>query len=131
MNNRRYERIKKERAQNSPLCQFEKLKGEFGIDEHIQLRFLIIEQKSNGKKHATDEFFIKRDRSGKIQYLFECSPYTLSPGCKVSFNISSQPELLVSVTFGRHLMANWENIIEATDKKISSWGITKVETIVK
>lgn len=131
INIRRFERIKNDRVRNSPLHLFEELDGEFGIDEHFQIRFPVIEKKRNGNKYATDEFFITRKGDSEIKYLFECSPYTPSPGCKVRFNLSSHPELLVSVTFGRHLMTNWKNIITATDRRISSWGITKVEKIVK
>jgi len=131
INNRIFKRLQKERLENSELRVFEDLDSEFGLDEHFQIRFPVIEKKSDGKKYATDEYFIKRGSSGELINLIECSPYTPSPGCKVKFNLSSHPEILVSVTFGRHLMDEWENIIGATDKKITSWGLTKVSTLVK
>ncbi|MGB0835635.1 MAG: hypothetical protein ACPGR2_14070 [Psychrobium sp.] len=126
MNNRRYERIINDSPHITHSRQIEDLIGEFGMDQHFQIRFPVIEQKSGGEKYATKEIFVKRDSAGEIQYLFECSPYALSPRCKVSFNVSSLPELLVSVSFGRHLIADWEKLIKATDNKVSSWEISKL-----
>lgn len=130
INARAFKRIENDRSKNSPLHKFEDLGNEFGLGEHFQIRYPVIEKKSNGEKHSTKEYFVKRDQDGTIQYLFECRPYAPSPGCGVKFNLSSTPELLVDIKFGRHLMTNWENIISATNKKISSWEITRVETVV-
>lgn len=130
INARMLERRQKERLNNTSSLQFEDLDSEFGLDDHFQVRYPVIEKKSNGSKNATKEYFLKRDNKGEVQYLFECSPYTPSPGCSVKFNLSSRPELLVDIKFGRHLMTKWEDIIRATNKKVSNWGPVRIETIV-
>ena len=129
INARTFEQIQLDKLGDESLRQFEELDSEFGLDEHFQIRFPVIEQKSNGKKNATDEYFLKRGPNGELQYMFECSPYSPSPGCSVKFNLSSYPELLVEITFGRHLMKNWEDIIRTTNKKITSWGLARIKTL--
>lgn len=123
------EQIRKDRAKNSPLYRFEDMDSEFGLDDHFQIRYPVIEEKSKGEKYSTKEYFLKRDRNGEIQYLFECHPFVTSPSCKVKFNLSSRPEILVDIRFGRHLMDNWNNIIKSTDTKIASWKPLKIDTV--
>ena len=130
INARMLERRQKEKMENSSSLQFEDLDSAFGLDDHFQVRYPVIEKKSKGSKNATKEYFLKRDNKGEVQYLFECSPYTPSPGCSVKFNLSSRPELLVDIKFGRHLMTEWKDIIRATNKKILSWGPVRIETVV-
>ncbi|MBI5449837.1 MAG: hypothetical protein HY940_00615 [Gammaproteobacteria bacterium] len=129
INSRMLERIARDRLQDSPLYQFEDLDPMFGIDEHFQIRYPVIEEKWKGDKSSTDEYFIKMDRNGGVEYLFECKPYTPSPGCGVKFNLSSRPELVVDIMFGRHLMTDWEKIISSVNKKIASWGPVKITTV--
>jgi len=123
------EQIRKDRAKNSPLYRFEDLDSEFGLDDHFQIRYPVIEEKSKGEKYSTKEYFLKRDRNGEVQYLFECHPFVTSPSCKVKFNLSSRPEILVDISFGRHLMDNWSNIIKSTDTKIASWKPLRIDTV--
>lgn len=126
---RRLEAIREDRAKNSPLYRFEDLDSEFGLDDHFQIRYPVIEEKSKGDKYSTKEYFFKRDQNGEVQYIFECHPFVTSPGCKVMFNLSSRPEVLVDIRFGRHLMGNWSDIIKAADTKIASWRPLRVDTI--
>lgn len=123
------DRLYKEINQGSPLLRFDDLSPEFGMEEHFQIRYPAAEEKSKGKKYSTEEFIIKRTVSGDIEYLFECSPYTPSPACSVKFNLTSRPELLVEIKFGRHLMVQWENLINSANEKIASWGPTRIEVV--
>lgn len=125
INARMLERIMRDRLEDSPMRQFEDLASEFGIDEHFQIRYPVVE-KSRGRKSSTKEYFIKRDGNGQVEFLFECAPYVPSPACGVKFNLSSRPELVVGIKFGRHLMTDWEKIITSVDKKIASWGPVKI-----
>lgn len=122
------QRLLNERKNNNELLKFEDLPSEFGMDDHFYIRHPVIERKSNGKKTSTDEIFVVRGAQGEVKYLFKCSPYVPSPACKTEFNLSSKPELLVSISFGRHLMSDWSNIIQSVDKKIESWGLVRYET---
>lgn len=131
INARMLERIEHDRQQNSPLRKFEDLDPEFGIGEHFQIRYPAIEAKSKGEKGSTKEYLIKRDGNGEVEYMFECSPYAPSPACGVKFNLSSRPELVVDIRFGRDLMPNWQNIIHSVEAKITSWGPTRIETAQK
>lgn len=132
MNARRLERIKHDRLQdNRSLLKFEDLDPEFGIGEHFQIRYPAIEAKSKGAKGSTEEYLIKRDVNGEVEYMFECLPYVPSPACGVKFNLSSRPELVVDIRFGRDLMPDWQNIIHSVDAKIASWGPTRIETSKK
>lgn len=131
MNSRVLERIAHDRQQDSPLYKFEKLDPEFGIDEHFQIRYPVIEAKSNGEKSSTKEYLIKRDENGAVEYLFECAPYTPSPACGIKFNLPSRPELVVDIRFGRHLMAEWKKLIGSSNAKIASWGPARIETVRK
>jgi len=126
---RTLEAIRKDRATSSPLYRFEDLNSEFGLDDHFQVRYPVIEEKSNGGKYSTKEYFLKRDQNGEVQYLFECSPFNPSPGCSVRFNLSSQPEIMVDILFGRHLMNHWKDIIKSADMRISSWQPQRIDTI--
>lgn len=131
MNARVLERVGLDRQQANPLLKFEDLDPEFGIDEHFQIRYPAIEAKSKGTKGSTEEYLIKRDGNGEVEYVFECSPYAPSPACGVRFNLSSRPELVVDIRFGRDLMPHWQNIIHSVDAKIGSWGPTRIETAKK
>ena len=131
MNEHVLERIKHDRQQDSPLLKFEGLDPEFGIGEHFQIRYPAIEAKSKGAKGSTKEYLIKRDGNGEVEYMFECSPYAPSPACGVKFNLSSRPELVVDIRFGRDLMSNWQNIIQSVDAKIASWRPTRIEIAKK
>jgi len=122
------ERIAHDRRQNSPLQLFEDLDKELGLDDHFQVRYPVIERKSNSGKSSTEEYFTKRGANGEVRYLFECSPYVPSPACSVKFNLSSMPELSVDIRFGRHLMTDWETIISSIDRKIAGWEVVKIET---
>jgi hypothetical protein len=128
-NERRLELIRKDRASASTLHSFQNLESEFGLDDHFQIRHPVIEQKSQGNKSSTKEYLFKREKNGDLKYLFECSPYAPSPGCSVRFNLSSRPEVLVDIHFGRHLMENWADIIKLVDAKIGSWKPVKVATV--
>jgi len=125
----RLEEIKKDRAKNSPLYRFEDLDSEFGLDDHFQIRYPVSEEKSKGEKYSTKEYLLKRDRNGEVQYLFECHPFVTSPSCKVMFNLSSRPEVLVDIRFGLHLMGNWSDIIKSADTKIASWRPLRFDTV--
>lgn len=131
MNARTLERIEQERKQDSPLLKFEDMEPEFGIGEHFQIRYPAIEAKSKGAKGSTKEYLIKRNGNGDVEYMFECSPYALSPACGVKFNLSSRPELVVDIRFSRDLMPDWKNIIHSVDMKIASWGVTRIEAAKK
>ena len=131
MNEHVLERIKHDRQQDSPLLKFEGLDPEFGIGEHFRIRYPAIEAKSKGAKGSAKEYLIKRDGNGEVEYMFECSPYVPSPACGVKFNLSSRPELVVDIRFGRHLMSNWQNIIQSVDAKIASWRPTRIEIAKK
>lgn len=130
-NARRLESIYMDRAQNSPLRRFEDLDSEFGLNDHIQIRYPAIEEKSKGDKYSTKEYFLKRDQNGEVQYLFECHPFVTSPGCSVKFNLSSRPEVLVDINFGRHLMGNWSDIIKEVDMKIASWKPLRLDAVLQ
>lgn len=123
------ERVDRDRNQGNPFMKFEELSPEFGMADHFQIRYPVIEDKTEGNKSSTQEFIIKRSENGDIKYLFECSPYKPSPACSVKFNLSSRPELLVEITFGRHLMTQWESLINSTNEKIVSWGPTRIELV--
>ena len=127
MNVQKLERLIQERRENSPLRYFEDLDSEFGLANHFQIRYPIIEKKSNGKKNSTKEFFLEYGKDGSIEYLFQCHPYVPSPSCSVKFNLSSMPELLVDISFSRTLMTDWKNIIQLVDSKISSWRPARIE----
>lgn len=131
LNARTLERIKQKRKSNSPLYQFEDLDREFGFDEHFQIRYPAIEKRTNGNTSSTKEYFVKNDKNGETEYLFECLPYVPSPSCSVKFNLSSRPELLVDIMFGRYLMTDWQAIVASVDRKIASWGPAKIEVIDK
>ncbi|MBI2381845.1 MAG: hypothetical protein HYV16_13920 [Gammaproteobacteria bacterium] len=131
LSSRVLERISHDRQQGSSLYKFEDLTPEFGIDEHFQIRYPVIEAKSKGGKASSEEYLIARDRNGEVKYLFECTPYTPSPACRVTFNLSSRPELVVDITFGRHLMAEWQKVIQSVNEKIASWGPVRIELINK
>ena len=120
-------RLENERSGSSPLYSFENLDRAYGLDDHFQIRYPVIEAKSNGDKHSTKEYLLKRDGGGNVKYLFQCSPYAPSPNCQVRFNLSSRPELLVEISFGRHLIADWIDIIQSVDKKIASWGPVRID----
>lgn len=126
-NARLIERIGKDRLGDSALYRFEDLESAFGLEEHFQIRYPVIESKAKGNKSSTNEYWIKRAEDGTVRYLFECSPYSPSPGCSVKFNLSSRPELLVQIHFGRHLMGNWPAIVQSVDKKIESWEPSRID----
>lgn len=127
MNAHKLELLIRERQENDPLRQFQDLDPEFGLTNHFQIRYPVIEKKSNGKKNSTKEFFIEYSNDGSVEYLFQCSPYVPSPSCSVKFNLSSMPELLVDIKFSRSLVTDWKNIIHLVDSKISSWRPVRVE----
>jgi len=127
INERKIERLAKERKEHSHLRHFQDLEQEFGLDNHFQIRYPAIEKKSKDKKNSTDEYFIKHADDGSAEYLFQCSPYVPSPSCSVKFNLSSMPELLVDITFSRSLMDDWKNIIRMADSRISSWKLKKIK----
>lgn len=126
-NARLLEQIGKDRLRDSELYRFEDMESAFGLDEHFQIRYPIIEAKAKGNKSSTNEYWIKRAEDGTVRYLFECSPYSPSPGCSVKFNLSSRPELLVQIHFGRHLMEYWPAIVQSVDKKIESWEPARID----
>jgi hypothetical protein len=128
---RKVQQIQKDRSGSSPLYRFEDLDRAFGLDDHFQIRYPVGEEKPNGSRSSTKEYLFKRDQAGDVQYLLECLPYTPSPGCTVRFNLSSRPELLVDVTFGRHLLENWQDIISSVDRTIASWGPARVDTVLE
>ena len=126
-NNIMLERLHRDRVHKDPLRKYKALENEFGLDNHFQISFPVIEEKSGGKKYATKEYLLKKDKDGNVTYLFRCSPYVPSPSCKVKFNLSTVPDLLVEISFGRHLMRDWEKVILSVDEKISSWGPSKLQ----
>ncbi|WP_343801406.1 hypothetical protein [Marinobacterium maritimum] len=128
-NRRILERIAHDRQQDSALYQFEDLDAEFGVDEHFQIRYPVIEAKSKGSMTSTQEYLISRDPSGDVQYLFECLPYTPSPACEVEFNLSTMPELVINIRFSRSLMTEWPKIVRAVNDKVASWKPVKIETV--
>ncbi len=129
MNKIKLEHLEKERKERSHLRHFQDLEQEFGLANHFQIRYPVIEKKFNGKKNSTKEFFIKYAEDGSAEYLFQCYPYVPSPSCSVKFNLSSMQELLVDIKFSRSLMDDWENIIQMVDSKISSWRLEKIELV--
>lgn len=131
MNARVLERIAYDKQKGSPLKKFEDLGSEFGIGEHFQIRYPVIEAKPKGGKGSTEEYLIKRDENDKVEYIFECAPYRPSPACSVKFNLSSRPELLVDIRFSRDLMKDWHNIIQSVDAKIASWRPVRIESVRK
>lgn len=126
LNERKILRLSRERNEESHLRYYEDLEEEFGLSTHFQIRYPVLEEKSNGKKHSTKEYIVKYDEGGAVKYLFQCHPYTPSPACSVKFNLSSMPELLVNIRFSRSLLNDWENIIKMVDNKISSWKLDKI-----
>lgn len=128
-NERMIQRLAKERKEQSHLRHYQDLGEEFDLGIHFQVRYPVLEKKSDGKMHSTKEYFIKRADDGSAKYLFQCSPYTPSPSCSVKFNLSTMPELLVDITFGRPLMNQWENVIRMVDDKISSWKLKKISLV--
>lgn len=126
INERKIQRLAQERKERSHLRYYQNLEQEFGLDNHFQVRYPVLEKKSNGKKIYTDEYFIKYTDDGSAKYLFQCSPYMPSPSCSVKFNLYSIPELLVDIKFNRSLMDEWESIIRMTDDRISSWKLKKI-----
>ena len=58
INARKLERINQNIQNNSSLYQFEDLPPEFGLDEHFQIRYPVIEKKSNGGIGSTKEYFV-------------------------------------------------------------------------
>lgn len=128
-NERRVAQLLKDRTAKNPLAPFEDLQSEFGLSEHFQIRRPDIKTEVLDEKRRFQEYLIRRDANGAVEYMFECSPYSPSPGCTVEFNLSSRPELLVKLHFGRHLMDHWEDIIRAVDKKITSWHPVRVDVI--
>ncbi len=129
-NTRELERIQKQKLRDSHLYYFEDLDSEFDLDDHFQIRYPVLEEKYNGK-YSTKEYFLKWDQNGEVQYLFSCAPYAHSPACSVKFNLSSRPELLVDIRFSRHLMENWQDIIGLVNKKITSWGLVRIEAVLE
>lgn len=127
ISSKKLERLYRDRKQGNPLMKFDDLSPEFGIEDHFQIRYPVSEEKSKGKKYSTEEYLIKRSNSGNVKYVFECSPYTPSPACSVKFNLTTRPELLVDIQFGRHLMAQWENVVNSTNEKIASWEPARIE----
>ena len=121
------ERLARDRGNKDRLLSFEDLEPIFDFDQRFQVRYPEIEKK--GDKSSTDEHFIKKDKKGIPEYLFECSPYVPSPSCSVIFNSSSRSELLVELTFSMDLLGEWKQVIDAADKQISSWPSKKIETI--
>lgn len=126
LNGRKLEEIFKDKASNNPLLHFEDLDRAFGLDDHFLVRYPIIEEKSNGDRSATKEYFLKREKNGGVRYLFECRPYTPSPSCGVKFTLSSRPEVVVDIHFSRDLLQDWEDIIRSADKTIVSWGAKRI-----
>lgn len=131
MNMRQMAEIAEKKLKGKPYYESEDLAPEFGIDEHFQIRRPVLDARSKDDNHLTEEYLIKRNRNGKLEYLFECSPYAPSPNCEVSFNLSSMPELMVNIIFGRHLMPEWQTIIQSVNSKIASWGPVRIETVRK
>lgn len=129
INKRKIQHLEQERKEQSHLRYYQDLEQEFGLDNHFQIRYPVLEKKSNGKKNSTDEYFIKYADDGSAEYLFQCSPYVPSPSCSVKFNLYSMPELLVDITFSRSLMDEWENVIRMADDRISSWELKKISLV--
>lgn len=127
MDARALDQLRKDRSNGNRPIRFEDLDSAYGFDQRFSISYPVIEAKSNGNKHSMEEYLLKKDQSGNVLYMFKCRPYTPSPSCEVRFNLSSRPELLLEVRFGRHLMSHWEEIIHSVDKKIVSWTPTRID----
>lgn len=127
-NARMLSRIAHRSEQDGQLSKAERLDPEFGIEEHFQIRNLSPDTNAKTTAASTKEYFIVRSKSGEAEYLFECAPRTPSPACRVKFNLSARPELVVDIRFSRDLMSEWKSIIRSVDAKIASWGPTRIET---
>lgn len=121
LNERIMIRLGKDMKNDNPLVVYEKLPSEFSIEEHFQFRYPMIEEKAKGSPSSTNEYFVVRDGENKIRYIFKCHPYTPSPGCSVEFDSSLIKEVHIKASFGRHLMNEWQTLVDEIDSLVTSW----------
>lgn len=113
-NKRSLARLYADRDAKKPAVVFETLEPLYGFDEHFAFSYPM------HKPPGRHEFFIKKI-SGDPRLILQCDPNAQSPACSAYVASPTTPEIEVWVSFGMHLLPEWQEILQSMDRKIGEW----------
>jgi hypothetical protein len=71
-----------------------------------------------GKGENKTTYYVGKDESGRLAYVFRCSEDVPSPACDTRFRATKSPYIFIKLNFVLALLPQWKEVITATRSKV-------------